>query len=54
MPLISELWKPRALYCAVKEGYPLKGYFQWSLTDNFEWADGYSDVTRMGLYNGVA
>jgi beta-glucosidase len=33
---------------AVSEGWPLRGYFWWSLTDNFEWAEGYSQ--RFGIY----
>lgn len=32
---------------AVHEGIPVRGYFLWSLLDNYEWADGYEK--RFGI-----
>jgi beta-glucosidase len=33
---------------ALREGIPVRGYFHWSLLDNFEWAHGFAP--RFGLY----
>jgi beta-glucosidase len=38
---LTQLWRASA------DGLPVKGYFQWSLMDNFEWTAGYSQ--RFGI-----
>jgi beta-glucosidase len=36
-----------AVHTALEQGVPVRGYYHWTLVDNFEWAEGWS--ARFGL-----
>jgi beta-glucosidase len=51
----ADRWRPdfirrslAAMRHAIGSGLDVRGYFHWTLVDNFEWADGYEG--RFGLY----
>jgi len=41
---LHQVWR------AVSFNWPVRGYYFWSLLDNFEWAEGYDPRFRFGLY----
>jgi beta-glucosidase len=46
-----KLWIERYIYAmsrAMREGVDVRGFYYWSLLDNFEWAEGFA--MRFGLY----
>lgn len=48
MPYLAETI--RATWRAVNFNYPVRGFFFWSLLDNYEWAEGYDPAYSFGLY----
>jgi beta-galactosidase len=39
----------QAVHAAIRDGADVKGYFHWSLVDNYEWAEGFTP--KFGLYS---
>lgn len=41
---LHQLWR------SIKGGIDVRGYYHWSLVDNFEWSEGYDPRFRFGLF----
>ena len=40
----------RSVWRAIMHNYPVRGYFAWTLVDNFEYKEGYDPAFNFGLY----
>ena len=41
------VYAAREVHALIRSGYDIRGYFHWTLTDNFEWNHGWA--LRFGL-----
>jgi beta-glucosidase len=41
----------RRVWQAIRSGMDVRGYFHWSLVDNFEWLEAYNPAFYFGLYH---
>ena len=46
--ILHLLWVVVQVQRAVEDGYDVRGFFYWTLVDNFEWAFAYE--LKFGLY----
>ena len=50
---IGHAQPPPAIGRAIREGYDVRGYFAWSLADNYEWHYGYKALFGLARMDPV-